>query len=426
MGGGDYNKPTLSWTVVPDDAYAVKGFEVYFLLGSPVVPPALDWRAMTQVSTLSPVCACAIPVPPTGACDESLWQDVEHGVVCRDCKVLVRNWQEYRSCDAYCKRAAGGRQCVDGWKTTHGCSDTRTGGIESIGCEDFDESDERVMCECGELLSPPSSPPPPPSSPPPPDPFPPEPSPPPAPPPSPPPPSPPYPAFPGCLVPSSPWAGVSSPDCNNADYNGYFKVVDAAGAHVSNGEDSIGFYRDGTFVETSTAREPPFGDYAGTYLHEFSLPANCPAGTNDDVAIQFYDAAKQRLYSVLPPSEFTPSDGGFFPPSIGGTITEPLVLTLVAEVCTLPPPSPPDKPPPSPDPPDIPKPPPPRNPPAAPEGTPQSPPPPPSTPPPGGRRLSESSSCPGWCGNGNQPWSLRCTGEDNGCHSCPELSLIHI
>ena len=113
-------------------------------------------------------------------------------------------------------------------------------------------------------------------------------------------------------------------------------MVDAAGAHVSNGEDSIGFYRDGTFVETSTAREPPFGDYAGTYLHEFSLPANCPAGTNDDVAIQFYDAAKQRLYSVLPPSEFTPSDGGFFPPSIGGTITEPLVLTLVAEVCTQP------------------------------------------------------------------------------------------
>ena len=113
VGGGDtYNKPTLSWTVVPDDAYAVKGFEVYFLLGSPVVPAALDWRAMTQVSTLSPECTCAVPIPPTGTCDESLWQDVEHGVVCRDCAVLVRNWQEYRSCDAYCKRAPGGRQCA--------------------------------------------------------------------------------------------------------------------------------------------------------------------------------------------------------------------------------------------------------------------------------------------------------------------------
>ena len=39
------------------------------------------------------------------------------------------------------------------------------------------------------------------------------------------------------------------------------------------------------------------------------------------------------------------------------------------------------------------------------------------------RRLDEAAeTCPNWCGNGEKPWSQRCTGQDNGCFSCAECA----
>ena len=38
------------------------------------------------------------------------------------------------------------------------------------------------------------------------------------------------------------------------------------------------------------------------------------------------------------------------------------------------------------------------------------------------RQLSETVMCPNWCGNGEKPWSQRCTGQDNGCFSCAECA----
>ena len=46
---------------------------------------------------------------PCGGADVN-FPDVDHGLVCADCKVLVDDFQSYGSCDAYCK--SFGRTCV--------------------------------------------------------------------------------------------------------------------------------------------------------------------------------------------------------------------------------------------------------------------------------------------------------------------------
>ena len=48
------------------------------------------------------------PSPPI-PCNEAAWPDLDHDLVCGECKVLVHNFRSYGTCDGYCE--ALGRIC---------------------------------------------------------------------------------------------------------------------------------------------------------------------------------------------------------------------------------------------------------------------------------------------------------------------------
>ena len=60
------------------------------------------------------------PAPPPGSTpvmcggEEIVFPNVDHGLVCGGCKVLVDNFQSYGSCYAYCRSM--GRACVAAWE----------------------------------------------------------------------------------------------------------------------------------------------------------------------------------------------------------------------------------------------------------------------------------------------------------------------
>ena len=211
----------------------------------------------------------------------------------------------------------------------------------------------KVMCECGELLSPPSSAPPPSPLPPARAPEPPvhappaspaparraaaRPSPPRrAPPPSPPPPSPPTPAFPGSSSRRGPWAGSARHSSRTAAVC-LLRLLQGGGR---GGRARVQWRRFDRVLPRRHVRGKQHGHGAPVRGLRRHVPAEpvcrrtAQPARHRGVTIRFYDSGKQRLYTVAPlvsnpPFQSTPS------------VMEPLTLTLVAEVCTQPPPMPP-------------------------------------------------------------------------------------
>ena len=118
-----------------------------------VVPPAVAESSFTTSARRL-----------SDACDESTWPDVDNGLVCGECKVLVDNFDTtYSTCNGYC--GSIGRSCTGAWEED---DDTCTEDYVMACSETLDSSD--AICECGALASPPYmpglAPLPPPSSPP--------------------------------------------------------------------------------------------------------------------------------------------------------------------------------------------------------------------------------------------------------------------
>ena len=73
------------------------------------------------------------------------WPDVDHNLVCGDCKVLVYNMDTvYSTCDAYCANI--GRSCTGAWEEVD-----ETCSIKSTEhCNhDFGAYTSDAICECG-------------------------------------------------------------------------------------------------------------------------------------------------------------------------------------------------------------------------------------------------------------------------------------
>jgi uncharacterized protein YkwD len=90
-----------------------------------------------------------LPTPAiTGPCDESTWPDVDHGLVCGECKVLVDKFnKKYKTCHGYCQ--AVGRQCTGAWD-----EDSDTCKEKSGETCDAELATSDAICECGATLTP--------------------------------------------------------------------------------------------------------------------------------------------------------------------------------------------------------------------------------------------------------------------------------
>merc|ERR1719491_1581904 len=87
----------------------------------------------------------------TDACDESSWPDVDNGLVCDDCKVLVDKFDTvYKTCNGYCQ--AVGRQCVGAWEENDETCDAK----HTMTCDETVASSDAI-CECGEEQETPDS-----------------------------------------------------------------------------------------------------------------------------------------------------------------------------------------------------------------------------------------------------------------------------
>ena len=78
--------------------------------------------------------------------NESTWPDLDHDLVCGDCKVLVKKMDtKYYTCASYCNTI--GRKCTGAWEES---SDDCT--VKSIeDCQhNFGYYTSDSICECGE------------------------------------------------------------------------------------------------------------------------------------------------------------------------------------------------------------------------------------------------------------------------------------
>lgn len=81
------------------------------------------------------------------ACDESLWPDKDHGLVCGDCKVLVDRFNSfYRTCSGYCSTI--GRECAGAWEEDNDNCDVK----HALKCDEAIDSSDAI-CECGAEVS---------------------------------------------------------------------------------------------------------------------------------------------------------------------------------------------------------------------------------------------------------------------------------
>ena len=79
---------------------------------------------------------------PRGGADVN-FPDVDHGLVCADCKVLVDDFQSYGSCDEYCKSI--GRTCVSAAEEQHDDCNVKY----TMGCEENAGGvTSDALCEC--------------------------------------------------------------------------------------------------------------------------------------------------------------------------------------------------------------------------------------------------------------------------------------
>lgn len=93
-----------------------------------------------------------MPSGPAGAgdiCDESTWPDLDHNLVCSDCKVLVDNFDStYGTCTVYCDTVVGPGTCVAAWEET---GDSCT--VQSVEtCSSLIQSSD-ALCQCGGTVS---------------------------------------------------------------------------------------------------------------------------------------------------------------------------------------------------------------------------------------------------------------------------------
>jgi len=110
-----------------------------------------DYVCGCQATTAAPTAA----VPTTtqvGGCDESSWPDVDSGIVCGECKVLVDRFSSfYGSCNGYCD--AIGKTCVGAWEEQNDNCQV----LYDMTCDQQIGSSDAI-CECspdGEAATPP-------------------------------------------------------------------------------------------------------------------------------------------------------------------------------------------------------------------------------------------------------------------------------
>jgi len=84
------------------------------------------------------------PSRPLEQCDETWWPDVDHDIVCGDCKVLVANMKTtHPTCSSYCSLV--GRVCTGAWEENH---DT-CAVLSTETCDhDFGSYTSDAICEC--------------------------------------------------------------------------------------------------------------------------------------------------------------------------------------------------------------------------------------------------------------------------------------
>lgn len=77
-------------------------------------------------------------------CDESWWPDLDHDLVCGDCKVLVDDMKtDYFTCTNYC--AAVGRLCTGAWEEEHDSCVV----LSTETCQhNFGNYTNDAICEC--------------------------------------------------------------------------------------------------------------------------------------------------------------------------------------------------------------------------------------------------------------------------------------
>ena len=82
----------------------------------------------------------------TGCSNELTWPDLDHGLVCGDCKVLVDNMDtKYFTCASYCSSI--GRKCTGAWEESSGSCRVKS----TEDCQhNFGDYTSDAICECGE------------------------------------------------------------------------------------------------------------------------------------------------------------------------------------------------------------------------------------------------------------------------------------
>lgn len=84
-------------------------------------------------------------------CDEAVWPDKDHDLVCGECKVLVDRFESfYGTCSSYC--AAVGRYCSAAWEEEN--DDCRV--KHEIACDQTIPSSDAI-CQCGDVIESPAS-----------------------------------------------------------------------------------------------------------------------------------------------------------------------------------------------------------------------------------------------------------------------------
>ena len=100
--------------------------------------PSLSLSLSLSSIPLSAWCVSGAP----GSCDESVWPDKDHGLICGECKVLVDKFNSiYQTCDGYC--ASIGKTCVGAWEEVDD-----TCQVENDMTCDQTSSSSDAICQC--------------------------------------------------------------------------------------------------------------------------------------------------------------------------------------------------------------------------------------------------------------------------------------
>merc|ERR1719159_667963 len=92
--------------------------------------------------TQDPVVSQPSEEPAEDLCTEELWPDLDHGLVCGDCKVLVDNFESvYGTCSQYC--ASLGLDCVGAWEESADTCEVQ----EVLSCGQSVATSDAI-CEC--------------------------------------------------------------------------------------------------------------------------------------------------------------------------------------------------------------------------------------------------------------------------------------